>query len=1159
MTGVRSGGALVVTGAGRLGRETYLRITGDGRVSAYNGHVDLGTGLRTALAQIVAEELDVDPADVEMVLGDTSRTPDQGPTIASESIQIAAVPLRNAAAQARHALLARAARAFNAAPEELQVENGEVFVAGGDRRIGYGALIGEETIELELSADVAVKPVAEHRIVGTPHKRLDLPGKATAQITYVHDVRVDGMLHGRVVRPPYAGRDTGDFVGNSLISVDEGSIAHIPGIVAVVVIRDFVGIVAEREDDAERAMRALKVAWREPPPLPDLGDVPNALTSNPSTPRTLIDRGDVDAAIDGAAKRLERRYVWPYHLHGPIGPSCSVAHWQGDGLTLWSGTQNPHMLRADLSRLLEIPEHRIDIRRHEAAGCYGRTCMDDVGGDAALLSRAVGRPVRVQLSREQEHAWEPKGAAQLMEVRGGIAADGSPSGYDFETRYPSNRGPNLALLLTGVVKADPQPSDMGDRTAIPPYAYDDMRVVVHDMAPIVRAAWMRGVSAMPNSFAHESYVDELAAEAGVDPVEYRLRYLQDERAKELVKETAERAGWAPRTAPRLVAEGEIAYGQGFAYAVYVHGTFPGTAAAQAAWVAEVAVNRRTGEVVIERVVAGQDSGMMINPAGVKHQIHGNVVQSVSRVMKEKVAFSDTAVATKDWGSYPVLNFPELPRIEVVMMPRQSEPPLGVGESASVPSAAAIANAIYDATGVRFRELPFTPERIRAGLEGTALPPPAKAPSRPRRRLLGQLTTAAAAALTTAAVAWSWHTPIARIAPPDPSVWSAATIERGRQLASLGACAVCHTAEGGAINAGGRGIETPFGTVYATNITPDAETGIGAWSYTAFERAMRKGISRDGHHLYPAFPYTSFARTSDADMQALYAYLMSQAPVRAEVPESRLAFPFNLRAAMAGWNALFHRPGTLEPDPARSEAWNRGRYLVEGLGHCSGCHSPRNALGAEKTGRLHLAGGMAEGWEAPALTALSKSPVSWTENALYQYLRDGWSPHHGSAAGPMAPVIEELRELPDKDIRAMATYLGSLNDAPADGDLASLAARLASESHARLVEGHEAGARLFENACAICHGADALAAPDAPAIPLALNSSVHSDRPDNLIRVLLEGIPLPPRPLSGSMPSYAGAYSNGQIAEIAAYVRARFAPDRPAWEGLEDAVGHIRGG
>jgi nicotinate dehydrogenase subunit B len=1151
--------------------ETFIKITADGSVTAFNGHVDLGTGIRTALGQIVAEELDVSFARVIVVLGDTSRVPNQGATIASETIQITAVPLRNAAAQARHFLIARAAERLDLPVEDLTIEDG--LVRGRDNRsISYGELIAGETVRLELADSVGVKSVDAYTIVGQSVPRTDLPAKTTGELVYVHDVRVPGMLHGRVVRPPYAGVDAGPFVGTSLIAIDETSVRDIPGLVAVVRIGDFVGIVAEREENAVKAAAQLKVTWKPTPTLPDLENVEQALRANPSTPRTLADKGDVDAAIAAAAKPMHRTYVWPYQMHASIGPSCAVADYRDGNTLVWSGTQNPHILRADLALLLAKPEAEIDVIRMEAAGCYGRNCADDVSADAVLLSRAVGRPVRVQLTREQEHAWEPKGTAQLMDVKGGLRPDGGVAAYDFATRYPSNGAPTLALLLTGAVAPVPAVFEMGDRTAIPPYDYENMRVVAHDMPPIVRASWLRGVSALPNTFAHESYIDELATEAGVDPVEYRLRYLKDKRAVDLVNAVAERAGWTPRPQRQEpVAEADIVRGRGFAYALYVHSKFPGYGAAWSAWIADVAVNKATGDVSVTRVVAGQDSGLMINPEGVRHQIHGNVIQSTSRALMEEVSFDRNSVTSREWGAYPIIKFPDIPKIDVLMLPRQDQPPLGVGESASVPSAAAIANAIFDATGVRFRELPFTPERILRGLrgdqDGTASPIPLAAPKHAaptdrwqnpfakRRGALATLGALCAATIGIAAAVLPWRS-IAPIARPDASTYSAATIARGRQLAALGDCAVCHTEANGVLNAGGRTIETPFGTIWSTNITPDSETGIGAWSYPAFERAMREGIHRDGRHLYPAFPYTHFARTSDADLQALYAYLMAQAPVRAENRNPALTFPFNIRPLMAGWNALFHTSEVLEADPTKSDLWNRGAYLVEGLGHCGACHSPRNALGAEQAG-AYLAGGFAEGWEAPPLTSLSRAPIPWSEDELFAYLRTGESRFHGVAAGPMAPVVKELTALPDQDIRAMAVYLATFNTNAIDKSAQdALAAKLETSTKTRLVSASASGARLYEGACAVCHAVGG--APLFGSRPsLALNSNLHSSAPDNLIQVILHGIAAPVSSDLGYMPAFKDSMTSDQVVELVSYLRQQFAPGKAPWTDVRGAVERLR--
>ncbi len=1240
----------MVAGNPAEGVEVLLAVWDDGSVSALNGHVDLGTGLQTSLGQIVAEELELGLACVRVMLGDTARTPNQGPTIASASIQIHALPLRQAAAQALAWLMTRAAERLGEPVSALVARNGRVRVqVEPERRVSYGELLRGQRTVLVLDTGAALKAVRNYRIVGTSVPRVDIPAKLTGQLVFVHDMRVSGMLHGRVVRPPYAGADHGDFIGNTLESVDQTSISHIPGICAVVVQRDFIGIVAEREEHAEQALRELRVRWKPWPGLPPLDDLASAIRANPATQRLLVDEGDVDAALAAAAQLMPRTYVWPYQLHASIGPSCALAQWlPADGseshetgqrertvLRVWAGSQNPHVLRADLATLMGVNELAIDVVRMEAAGCYGRNSADDVAADAAWLARAVGAPVRVQLTREQEHLWEPKGAAQLMQVRGGLQADGGVAAYDFETSYPSNGAPPLALLLTGTIEPTAQAFGMGDRSARPPYAYDNLRVKVNDMAPIVRASWLRGVSALPNFFAHESYVDELATAAGVDPVAFRLQQLHDPRAAELVRATAQKAGWRERTGPQEDAEGDhpsrradarvgpggdVLFGQGFAYARYIHSKWPGYGAAWSAWVADVEVHRETGEVHVRRVVVGHDAGLTVNPAGVEHQIHGNVIQTTSRALKERVRFAPQqapgaellpgvpasgVVASREWGSYPILNFREVPMIDIVHMPRPGEPPLGVGESSSVPGTAAIANAIFDATGVRFRAPPFTPEVIRAALnplaapggepagsQCTALPaqgrgggtrrrmddgggsahaqPPLQRRTgdgtrqqpdavRPKRRSAWVRAGAVLAGVfAIGAALLGWRPSIApAVLTGSNSVFSLATIERGRLLASIGDCAACHTAAGGVPNAGGRAVETPFGTLYSTNLTPDVPTGLGQWSFSAFQRAMREGISRDGHHLYPAFPYTAFAKTSDDDLTALYAYFQSLPAVRAETPKAELKFPFSVRALMAGWNALFHDPAPYQPVATQSAEWNRGAYLVNGLGHCGACHTPRNALGAEQGGAAFLGGAMVDGWEAPALTSLSKAAVPWNTQALYDYLRHGHARQHGMAGGPMADVVRQLARVPNADIRAMAGYLGSFNPVVPDAQAAAQAQHAITLAAAGQNQLLGPAQRMFDSACAACHhdgnGPTLLGVNT----PLALNSNLTSSRPDNLLRTLLDGVREPAAHDIGFMPAFRDALDDAQIVELAGYLRARFAPQETAWAGLTQSVARVR--
>jgi len=697
------------------------------RALAFNGHVDLGTGIRTALAQIVADELDIPFEQLDMVLGHTEACPNQGPTIASATIQISAVPLRRAAAQAREHLLRLAAEHWHVSVQALQARQGLiVFKDKTDtRQAHYGELIRGRRERLTLSEDVVLKPASEYQLTGQGRARVDIPAKATGALTFVHDVRIPGMRHGRVVRPPYPGRDGGDFVGTSLISVDTASVAHLPGNVQVVVKGDFVGVVADREEQAIAAMRALKVQWRDIPQAPDLSDLDAALRADPSEVRPLHHQGHTNLELAQAAQAspnrvVQRSYVWPYQMHGSIGPSCAVADYTADRLTIWSGTQNPHMLRTDLDRLLKLGEGNIEIVRLEAAGCYGRNCADDVCGDAALLAMATGTPVRVQLTREQEHQWEPKGTAQLVDVQAAIDPEGNLLAYDFGVRYPSNDAPLLALLLTGSISNQPRTLQMGDRTAMPPYRYPHLQIVCHDMPPLVRASWLRGVSALPNAYAHECMIDELAHRAGADPLEYRLRHLDDVRARDLLMATAKRARWQPFMAGSrgIPADDGLLHGRGMAYARYIHSKFPGFGAAWAAWVVDLSVDPLSGHVRVDRITVGHDAGMMINPDGVRHQVHGNVIQALSRALLEQVSFGPQGVTSREWGAYPIIKFGEIPQIDVLLMARPDEPPMGVGESASLPGAPAVANALFDATGLRLCAPPYTPEKLRHAMHNT---------------------------------------------------------------------------------------------------------------------------------------------------------------------------------------------------------------------------------------------------------------------------------------------------------------------------------------------------------------------------------------------------------------------------------------------------------
>ena len=695
--------------------DSWLAVKADGGVTCFTGRVDLGTGIRTALTQIVADELDVDLDRVTMVMGDTARTPDQGTTSASNTIQREAVPIRHAAADARQMLLKLASDRLGVAVSDLRAASGIITSGRAGRSISYGELIGDKKFDLRASGRARTKKPSEYTVVGKSVPRTDIPAKATGTFTFVHDVRRPGMLHARVIRPPMSGAETA--IGATLVAADSTSVQHIPGIVKVVRIEDFLGVVAEREENAVRAARELKVEWKSWSAMPDFSKLEPALRNYPSKPRILREEGDVRSALANAAIELSATYIWPYQLHASIGPSCAVAEFSDSKLTIWSATQSANAVRREAAQLLAMPEEAVRVIHVDGAGCYGLNCADDVSLDAALLSKAVGRPVRLQLTREQEQGWEPKGAAQLMDVRGSLDGNGRITAYQFITKCFSGRAETLAHYLTGAKPAKPAVLAQGDRNAVPPYfGIPNLQVSVLDLVPPVRAARMRGVASLPNSFAHECFIDELAAAAGVDPLKFRLERLNDPRALAVLTAAARKAAWEPRP-PRKpdLAAGATANGRGLVYARYTHGDFPGYGAAYTAWIADVDVDLASGRVRVTRVVVAQDAGLMINPKGVELQVQGNVIQSVSRALMEEVKFDGTGATSLDFRTYPIATFLDVPDIQVVLVERPDDPPLGVGESASIPSAAAIANAIFDAIGARVRQVPFTPPRIKAAL------------------------------------------------------------------------------------------------------------------------------------------------------------------------------------------------------------------------------------------------------------------------------------------------------------------------------------------------------------------------------------------------------------------------------------------------------------
>jgi nicotinate dehydrogenase subunit B len=710
--------------------DAWLRIEADGTIRVFTGKNEIGMGVQTALAQIVAEELDAPFETVVLVMCDTATTPDQGGVGGSTSISTGAQPLRNAAATGRAVLVELASRRLGVPADQLQVKNAIVSVKSDpSRNVSYRDLVGgtDLTEPLKVVGDGFVQNVlgrgkpkepASYTVVGQSIPRVDIPPKILGHFNYVGDIRVPGMLHGRAVRP--------SAVGASLISVDENSIKGIPGFVKTVVKGNFVGVVAETEWSAIRAAQQLKVNWGNPAaPFP--GDLYQHMRSvTPRATKPGLHKGDTTAALSNAAKKLQASYEWPFQAHATMGPGCAVADVHaGDVTTVWSGSQKPHALQRGIADLLHTPSDMVRVIWVQDAGSYGRAGYEDVAADAVLLSQSVGKPVRVQWARSDMTQWGAKAPAVIFDLVGGLDAQGGVSAVEFTSRAFSGteivpRGTTADQLLAG------QLTDLTNTTGTdefaewgtgsPPYSFQNVLAVGHVLPTLYAAAsplrgtHMRDPNGPATTFAVESFMDELAAAAGTDPIEFRLKYIDDPRAKAVLHAAAERAGWAPRPSPGKTAadKTDVATGRGVALGIRA-GTYVAT-------IAEVQVNRRSGAIRVLSLVCAHDCGLVVNPDGLRGVIAANLVQSMSRGLKEEVKFDQAHVTSRDWNSYPVARASDVPdKVEIILISDPKNPPGGAGEPSSRPTAAAIANAVFDATGARVRQAPLTAARIKAAL------------------------------------------------------------------------------------------------------------------------------------------------------------------------------------------------------------------------------------------------------------------------------------------------------------------------------------------------------------------------------------------------------------------------------------------------------------
>jgi nicotinate dehydrogenase subunit B len=698
----------------------WLRINPNGSITMFTGKVELGQGILTALTQMVADELDVELKRIEVISGDTSLSPNEGVTAGSLSIQDSGTALRFACAEARALLLQAAASKLGVAITALNVSDGNITQtnAATGASTSYWALTGEVSLNREISAQSTPKPSKDHRLIGQSLKRRDIPAKVTGGAAFVQDMRMPGMLFGRVVHPsaPRA----------KLLAVNEAAVKAMPGVVAVLRDGNFLAVAAKREEQAIAAARALQgsAKWEEPKDLPPLGAALFAFMKQQRSLDTVV--SEKKEAAPTSTKNLQAEYTRPYQAHASIGPSCAVAQWTDKKLQVWSHSQSVFPLRADLAKALAVPSSDITVSHREGSGCYGHNAADDVALDAALLARAVpGVPVKLQWMREDEFAWEPLGSPMVMNLKASLDASGQVTdwhhelwSYSHNTRPGDADGCNLLSarhlqnpLPIGPARNIPQPSGSSDRNAVPLYVFPQQKVTNHLLLePPIRTSALRTLGAYANVFAAESFMDELAAAAGIDPIEFRLKHMSDARARAVIERTASMAQWQSRvTSPNASPRDTLLKGRGIGFSKYKN------LAVYCAVIVDVAVDTRSGVVSVERAWSAVDAGLVINPDGLRNQIEGGLIQSASWTLYESMLNDAAHTLTRSWADYPILRFPQIPSVEVDIINRPDERSLGAGEGSQGPTVAAIANAFADATGRRLRDLPLTPDRVKRAL------------------------------------------------------------------------------------------------------------------------------------------------------------------------------------------------------------------------------------------------------------------------------------------------------------------------------------------------------------------------------------------------------------------------------------------------------------
>ncbi len=692
--------------------DSFLVIEPSGKVIVFVGKVDLGTGTKTALAQMAAEELDVAFASIEMVMGDTATTPDQWLTGANLTIAQGGGELRKACATARQALLAKAAQRLGVSAAELSVRDGVVRTSQGNRSVSYAELMqGANSFALAIDPKAAIKPASSYRVVGQSIPRVDIPDKVTGKFVYAHDFRLPGMLHARVVRP--------DAIGASLLSVDDSQARKVNGFVQTVRKGNFLAVLSTSEWGAVKAARALKTQWGVSLKLPEQKTVFDYWRRQPLAKEESTQKvGDAPQALAQSVRRVKASYDFAVQTHASIGPSCAVAEFKDGKLNVWSPSQATHSMQSELATITGVAAEKIRLVYLDGSGCYGRNGHEDATADAALIATLVGKPVRVQWMRDDETARAPKSPPRAIDMEAGFDKDGNLVAWSADFHIAVNHivafKPLDFPLLAATDVGMPKPGNWVGflfQNAGAPYSVPNIRVQTRHVAEtFFRSAHLRSPGRIENSFANEAFMDELAAEAKQDPAEFRLKHLKDPRGVAVIQAALKRANWERRVGPRAqAANAEVTPGRGLSYVRYNNST------TYVAAVAEVEVNQKTGAVRVTRVCVAHDCGQIINPDGVTNQIEGGVIQTVSRTLMEQVTWNDTQVTSVDWATYPILRFPDAPRVEVDLINVPGEVSWGAGEPTATAIPAAIANAIFDATGARMRSLPFTPDKVKTAL------------------------------------------------------------------------------------------------------------------------------------------------------------------------------------------------------------------------------------------------------------------------------------------------------------------------------------------------------------------------------------------------------------------------------------------------------------